>query len=240
MPNGEYSMIYPNIVEGRFLSRPNRFIANVMVNGRAERAHVKNTGRCRELLLENAVVYLQKHDDPNRSTGWSLIGVEKGNQIVNIDSQAPNKVIHEWLLAGGLGGIGDILAIRPEFTYGDSRIDFLVETTEEKILMEVKGVTLEEDGVAMFPDAPTERGIKHLLELCKSLKDGYRPVVAFVLQMTGIRYFTPNVRTHKAFADALCFAQKEGVRVLALDCDVGRDSLAIKSRVDVRLNAGGS
>lgn len=226
-------MIYDCIRKGTFVSRPNRFIANVMVDGKMETAHVKNTGRCRELLLEGAAVYLQHHDNTNRRTEWSLISVMKGDRLINIDSQAPNRVTGEWLREGKF--LKNIKSIKPEFTYGDSRIDFFVETDTDKILIEVKGVTLEEDNAAMFPDAPTERGIKHVFELCRSLNDGYIAYVVFVIQMEGVRYFTPNVRTHKAFADALRYADEKGVQIIAVDCDVGEDCLNIKNKVRVEL-----
>jgi sugar fermentation stimulation protein A len=237
------TMRYDQVIEGRFISRPNRFIANVYVQGSMMRAHVKNTGRLRELLVKDATVYLQKHDNTNRSTELSLIGVRKGNQTVNIDSHAPNKVMREWLSGESKNRTPNplisqdekIVSIKPEFTYGDSRIDFLVETVKKKILMEVKGVTLEENGIALFPDAPTERGVRHILELCRSLDDGYFPVIAFVIQMTGIRHFSPNAKTHKEFADALIYAHRHGVKIIALDCDVGCDSIMIKNQIGVVL-----
>jgi sugar fermentation stimulation protein len=226
-------MTYENIHKGIFIARPNRFIAEVIVDDRPQRAHVKNTGRCRELLLEDATVYLQKHDNTNRRTNWSLVGVEKDGRLVNIDSQAPNKVFHEWLREGNL--FGDIKCIKPEFTYGNSRFDFFVETINEKLLIEVKGVTLEENDVAMFPDAPTERGIKHLLELGHSIKDGFKAYIVFIIQMSGVKYFTPNSRTHQAFADALKDARDNGVQILAFDCQVYDNGFKIKGKVDVVL-----
>ncbi|MGB4649067.1 MAG: DNA/RNA nuclease SfsA [Acetivibrionales bacterium] len=328
-------MKYENIEQGKFISRPNRFVANIYVDGRYTKAHVKNTGRLKELLVTGAAVYLQKHDDPKRSTNWSLIGVEKGSRVVNIDSQAPNKVMYEWLLDNGSAAlelIGNapaasampagissdtrvstgisvdtdpsagissdarpstdispdtglsaaispvtgasatgispdtgvsttgvysdtgasaagltacaskngvhsekIINIRPEYTYLGSRFDFLIETSKRRILMEIKGVTLEENGTALFPDAPTERGVRHILELCESLKDGYYPVIVFVIQMSGVRHFSPNAKTHKKFADALLSAHRQGVQIIALDCEVTRDSLVIKNQVDVLL-----
>jgi sugar fermentation stimulation protein A len=246
-------MRYENVVKGKFISRPNRFIAYVDINGKTERAHVKNTGRCRELLLEGAEVYLQHHENTVRSTEWSLIGVRKGDRLINIDSQAPNKVVYEWLQEMKAADKNDqsnfkrenctrfwhfprnIIKIRPEYTYGDSRIDFFVETELEKILIEVKGVTLEENNVAMFPDAPTERGIKHVQELIGSLKEGYNAYIVFIIQMEGVRRFTPNAFTHKAFADILKLADKKGVRVIALDCIVGEDLLSVNKRIEVIL-----
>ncbi len=226
---GDHVLNYLNVEEGIFISRPNRFIANVVINGEMEVAHVKNTGRCKELLVEGATVYLQHHGNINRKTQWSLISVKKGSRMVNIDSQAPNKVVFEWLKTGSF--LDNIKRIKPEFTYGDSRIDFLVETNMDKVLIEVKGVTLEENGVAMFPDAPTERGVRHIFELCKSLEQGYKAYVIFVIQMEEVQYFTPNVRTHKEFADALLYARGKGVRIIAVDCYAGVDMLRIKDRV---------
>jgi len=222
---------YSNVYEGVFISRPNRFIAKVEVNGSVETAHVKNTGRCRELLKQGATVYLQRHDSTSRKTGWTLIAVKKAERIVNIDSQVPNKLVFEWLKAGKL--FKNIVKIVPEYLYRDSRIDFYVETESEKILIEVKGVTLEEDGVALFPDAPTERGVRHILELCKSVEEGYRAYIIFVIQMDGIRYFAPNKKMHEEFADALSLAKKMDVSILALECSVGKDSISIGNNVEV-------
>ena len=226
-------MTYDGIKKGLFISRPNRFIANVTVDGNPEVAHVKNTGRCKELLLEGATVYLQEHNNTNRKTKWSLIGVEKGSQLINMDSQAPNKVFHEWLKKGKL--FKDITFIKPEFTYKNSRLDFYIETKQDKILIEVKGVTLEEAGIAMFPDAPTERGIKHIFELCNSIEEGFKAYIVFVIQMNQINYFTPNIRTHKEFGDALQFASLKGVNILAFDCNVTEDGLEINEEVKVVL-----
>ncbi len=228
---------YENIRKGIFVSRPNRFIANVLVDGKNEIAHVKNTGRCRELLIKGANVYLEHNENANRKTKWSLIGVEKGKRLVNIDSQAPNKVVYEWLKGGGF--FKGIKEIKPEFKYGESRIDFFLETDTEKAFIEVKGVTLEENDVAMFPDAPTERGVRHIFELCKSLDEGYKAYILFVIQMEGIRYFTPNVKTHKAFADALIYAKEKGVEIFAISCQVGEDWMKISDDVPVVLNPKG-
>ncbi|HHW49082.1 MAG TPA: DNA/RNA nuclease SfsA [Clostridiaceae bacterium] len=230
-------MKYKNIKKGIFVSRPNRFIANVIIDGKAETAHVKNTGRCKELLIEGVNVYCQRNENAGRKTKWSLIGVEKGKRLVNIDSRAPNIVFHEWLLEGNF--LKNIKEIKPEFKYKDSRIDFMVETDTEKALIEIKGVTLEEDGVAMFPDAPTERGVRHIFELCRSLDEGYTAYVIFVIQMKGVRYFTPNVKTHKAFADALVYAEENRVKILAVDCEVGEDRMSIKDEVKVVLKPDG-
>ncbi len=224
---------YENIRKGIFVSRPNRFIANVLIDGKPEIAHVKNTGRCRELLIKGADVYLQHNEDKSRKTKWSLIGVEKEDRLVNIDSQAPNKLVYEWLKEGGL--FKGVREIKPEFKYRESRIDFFLRTDTEKAFIEVKGVTLEEDNVAMFPDAPTERGVRHIFELCKSIEEGYRAYILFIIQMEGIRYFTPNVKTHKAFADALIYANEKGVEIFAKSCRVGEDWLKMGDDVRVVL-----
>ncbi len=234
-------MKYENICKGNFIARPNRFIAEVLIDEKKERAHVKNTGRCRELLIPGAEVYLEDFDGRmgTRKMRYSLIGVKKGEVLVNMDSQAPNKVCEEALLNGTLqlAGLGKLSLVKREKTFGDSRFDFYVEDEEgRKGWLEVKGVTLEEDGVARFPDAPTERGVKHVYELCKAVKEGYRGFVLFVIQMTGIRHFEPNDRTHKAFGDALRQAAKEGVVILACDCRVTTDSLEIKEQIPVILD----
>ena len=215
------------------MDRPNRFIAHVNVDGRLETVHVKNTGRCRELLLPGARVYLEESDNPSRKTRYDLVKVWKGDRLVNMDSQAPNKVVQEFLEQGKL--FRNVTKIRPETTYGKSRFDFYVEADGEKIFIEVKGVTLEEDGVVRFPDAPSERAVKHVEELVAAKKDGYQVYVLFVIQMERVSYFTPNDRTHKAFADALRRAAGEGVKVLAYECLVTMDGLEISKEVEVRL-----
>ena len=227
-------MKYANIWEGRFESRPNRFIAYVNIAGRSEKVHVKNTGRCRELLTDNAEVFLNKSDNPKRSTTYDLVAVKKGKRTINMDSQAPNKAVEEWLLKGGL--FENTLSVRPETTYGNSRFDFYVETPESKIFIEVKGVTLEQENVVMFPDAPSERAIKHMNELSMAIKEGYQAYIIFVIQMENVRYFTPNRNTHPAFADALLRARKAGVKVLAYDCIVTPDSMTIHNSVPVKLS----
>lgn len=226
-------MIYENIVKGTFINRPNRFIANVMIDGTIEKCHVKNTGRCKELLLPGTIVYLEENDNSERKTKYSLINVQKEKRLINMDSQAPNKVVHEWLKAGNL--FPDAKTIRPETKYGNSRFDFYIEENDRKIFMEVKGVTLEEDNIVKFPDAPTERGIKHLNELCEAVKDGYEAYVFFVIQMEDVRYFTPNEENHMAFADALVHAKECGVNILAYDCLVTEHSLVIGREVEVIL-----
>lgn len=215
-------MHYENIIHGEFVSRPNRFIAKVIVEGKEETVHVKNTGRCKELLLPGADVILEISDNPNRKTKYDLISVYKeGLGLVNIDSQAPNKVVKEWLERQGY----DI--IKPEYTYGNSRLDFYMEKAGEKYLLEVKGCTLEIDGVGYFPDAPTERGVKHLRELAKAAGEGYHAMAAFVIQMEGVQEVRPNVATHEEFGVALKEAQEAGVEVLPLCCKVTEDELWI-------------
>lgn len=231
-------MIYENIVEAIFIERPNRFIAHCIVNGKEEVVHVKNTGKCRELLIPGCKVYLQEHDNPKRKTKFSLISVIKGNRLINMDSQAPNKVAYEALINNKIdlpGLKGDIKYIKPEKTYGDSRFDIYIETDTEKAFLEVKGVTLEEDGIVLFPDAKTERGVKHINELIKAIDDGYLSYILFVIQMDNVKYFTPNIKMHKEFGQALKNAQSKGVNILAYDCDVTLNSLDIKNKVDIVL-----
>lgn len=226
-------MIYTNTILGVFISRPNRFIAHVDVGIETVVAHVKNTGRCKELLIPGAKVILQKSDNPERKTGYDLIAVYKGERLINIDSQAPNKVFLEHLQSGRY--MKDITLIKPETKYGSSRFDFYIEAGESKGFIEVKGVTLEEDGVVMFPDAPTERGLKHLKELTQCMRDGYEAHVVFVVQMSDVHYFMPNNKTHQAFGAALAAAEKAGVKVNALDCIVTESSLIIDKSVPVNL-----
>lgn len=215
-------MKYKNVKNAKFHNRPNRFIANVWIDGELEKVHVKNTGRCRELLLPGAEVILEKSDKPERKTKYDLISVFKeGLGWVNIDSQAPNKVVKEWLEKQ------NYTYIKPEYTYGDSRVDFYMEKDEEKYLMEVKGCTLEKEGIGYFPDAPTERGVKHLKELTKAAAKGYHCIVAFVIQMEGISEVRANVKTHLEFAEALEEAENAGVQVLFFTCKVTEDSLEI-------------
>ena len=228
-------MQYTNVMVGKFIARPNRFIAHVEIAGREEIVHVKNTGRCKELLLPGVTVYVQHFPEGKRKTKYDLIAVEKQNILINMDSQAPNKVVQEWLVAKE--PFGKITYLKPECKHGDSRFDFYLETAERKMFIEVKGVTLEEKGVVMFPDAPTERGVKHVQELRHCLEQGYEAVVIFVVQMEGMRYFTPNRRTHLAFAEALERAEACGVKLLALTCAVTPDSLTINGAIPVQLGA---
>ena len=226
-------MQYQNVVAGRFLDRPNRFIAHVEIDGQVQTVHVKNTGRCKELLVPGATVYLEGISDPKRKTAWDLIAVEKGDRLINMDSQAPNKVFGEWVTAGGF--LPGVTLVRPETRYGNSRFDFYVEADGKGHFIEVKGVTLEENGVVRFPDAPTERGVKHVEELVRAREDGYESWVCFVIQMSGVKRFEPHDRTHPEFGAALRQAKQAGVHVLALVCSVARDRLTISGTVPVCL-----
>lgn len=229
-------MKYERITQGSFLERPNRFLAYAELAGKREVVHVKNTGRCAELLIPGAVIYVQESDNPERKTKWDLIAVEKGDRLVNMDSQIPNRVVQEWIEAGNL--FEDVRLVKPETVYGNSRFDLYVETGDNrKIFIEIKGVTLEEDGVVRFPDAPSERAVKHLGELMQAVKEGYEAYVFFVIQMKDVRYFTPNRETHPAFCDALKRARAAGVRVLAYDCVVDSDSITIHKEVPVVLGS---
>ncbi len=233
-------MKYKSIVEGKFISRPNRFIAHVEIDGQEHVVHVKNTGRCRELLQPGAIVYLEKSDNSTRKTLYDLVSVVKGNRIVNMDSQLPNGLVEEWLRESEEAReiFGDISFIKREKTYGKSRFDLYVESGNRKIFIEVKGVTLENDNVVSFPDAPTERGIKHLNELGDALEAGYEAYVFFVIQMEGVDYFSPAWDKHKEFGDALVNAHNMGVKVLAYDCRVSRDEVRINEVVRVKLFIG--
>jgi len=234
-------MIYQNIHEGVFKARPNRFIAEVLVDGQIERCHVKNTGRCSEILLPDTKVYVSQSDSPNRSTKYDLVVAYKGGCLINIDSQAPNKVFREYLEMGRF--IEGSTLIKPEYKHSGSRFDFYVETGNHaetgsrKVLIEVKGVTLEHSGVAMFPDAPTQRGVKHLRHLIQATKEGFEAYVVFVVQMNGegIEYFTPNYAMHQEFGDVLAEAQCAGINIAAFDCMVTPGSLTINNLIDVRL-----
>lgn len=228
-------MRYENIKKARFLARPNRFIAHAELDGQEVICHVKNTGRCRELLIPGeTTVYIQDHGaDTKRKTRYSLIGVEKGNLMINMDSQAPNKVVNEWIQAGEF--LPGITFIKPEKKYGNSRFDFYLEQGEKKIFLEVKGVTLEEDGVAMFPDAPTERGVKHIEELIACKEDGYDAYIVFVVQMAGMKVFKPNEKTQPEFGEALRKARSSGVEIVVKNCMVTQDELKIVSSLPFEL-----
>lgn len=224
-------MKYKNIVEGRFVSRPNRFVANVAVDGRTEVCHVKNTGRCRELLTEGAQVWLEKAESSaKRRTLYDLVAVCKGDRLINMDSAAPNAAAGEFLPT-----VFPNSTIRAEYSYGNSRFDFYIESDSRKILVEVKGVTLEEDGIVMFPDAPTERGVKHINELTRCLGEGFETYLLFVIQMKDVRYFKPNDVTHPEFGQALRRAAERGVGLMAYDCEVTPDSMTIRNKVEIRL-----
>ncbi len=233
-------MNYKKIVKGIFLDRPNRFIANVLIDGKKEKVHVKNTGRCKELLTQGATVFLEDFDENlgNRKFRYSMVAVLKGELLINMDSYAPNIVIKEALFDKSLllPNMQDLCIIKPEAAFGESRLDFYVEDKiKNKGFVEVKGVTLEEDGVVSFPDAPTLRGVRHLNELIKLTEDGYNAYVIFVVQMEKAKYFTPNDQCHKEFAEALRKAQQSGVNIMALSCNVTEDSLTLKDKIPIKL-----
>lgn len=225
-------MIYENMQPGIFRDRPNRFIAHVELDGKLETVHVKNTGRCRELLVPGAKVWCQRSENPARKTKFDLICVEKGPYLINMDSQAPNKVVQEWLLGGGLGQIRDL---RPETVHGDSRFDFAFQKDGKQCYLEVKGVTLEDGGICAFPDAPTERGAKHLRGLQRAVTEGCVCYALFVIQMRPVLYLHPNDATDPAFGKALREAAAGGVHILAVDCQVTPNSMTVGQTVEVRL-----
>ena len=226
-------MKYNSIAFGKFISRPNRFIAEVDILGKKKICHVKNTGRCRELLLPGVEVILERSSNPSRRTEYDLVAVYKGDTLINIDSQAPNKVFGEWVKKADF--FKKTTLVKPEFTYGNSRFDYYIEADGKKILAEIKGATLENDGVVLFPDAPTERGVKHINELIEAKKNEYEAHIFFIIQMKKCKYFTPNRETHKEFADALKRASENGVGIHALTCNVTEDSLEISDFAEVRL-----
>jgi len=232
-------MNYANIVQGVFLERPNRFIAYCDVNGEKVIAHVKNTGRCKELLVPGATVFLEYAPSSTRKTDYSLITVRKGNYLINMDSQAPNVVALEGVQDGTiiLPNINkELTVLKREVTYGQSRFDLYIETIiGQKAFLEVKGVTLEEDGAVMFPDAPTQRGTKHIYELIEACKAGYKAYILFVIQMSPVSYFTPNESRDPEFAQALNAAKEAGVYILAYDCQVTEESLQVYQQVEVRI-----
>ena len=226
-------MTYENMVPGRFQDRPNRFIAHVEIGGVFETVHVKNTGRCKELLVPGAAVWCQKSDNPARKTQYDLICVQKGDYLINMDSQAPNVAAGEWLQGGGLG---EIQNLRPETVHGDSRFDFSFQKDGKQCFLEVKGVTLEKDGICAFPDAPTERGTKHLKGLTRAAEEGFGAYVLFVIQMSPVRYLRPHEERDPAFAKALREAAAGGVTVLAMDCCVTPEEMVLQNKVEVRLD----
>lgn len=225
-------MYYANMIPGLFRSRPNRFIAHVEIGGQEEIVHVKNTGRCRELLQPGVKVWCQKSDNPARKTKFDLIAVQKGQRLINMDSQAPNAAAREWLAAGGLGEIENL---RAETFQGDSRFDFSFTKDGRPCFLEVKGCTLEEDGVCAFPDAPTERGTKHLKGLTELARQGFGAYVLFVIQMSDVKYFHPNDTTDPKFGAALREAAAAGVQVMAMDCAVKPDFMEIRLPVLIKL-----
>lgn len=225
-------LVYANMTEGKFHARPNRFVAHVEIGGQMEVVHVKNTGRCRELLQPGVRVWCQKSDNPARKTKYDLITVQKGHRLINMDSQAPNAAAKEWLRSGGLGQIENL---KSETFHGDSRFDFSFIKDGTQCFLEVKGVTLESDGVCAFPDAPTERGVKHLKGLTRLAWDGYGAYVLFVIQMEDVEYLRPNDATDPAFASALREADAAGVRILAMDCAVTEHTMEIRFPVPVKL-----
>ena len=225
-------MQYENMVQGTFLSRPNRFIAHVIIDGAEEVCHVKNTGRCKELLIPGAQVWCQQSENPSRKTKYDLIAVQKGSRLINMDSQAPNAAAKEWLLGGGLGAIENL---KQETFHGDSRFDFSFVKDGKPCLLEVKGVTLETDGVCAFPDAPTQRGAKHLRHLAQAARDGYEAYVLFVIQMADVVCLHPNDTTDPNFGAALREAAAAGVQILAMDCEVTENTMVIRQPVAVVL-----
>ncbi len=225
-------MQYDNMVSGVFLSRPNRFIAHINIDGREEICHVKNTGRCKELLQPGVKVWCQYFDNTLRKTKYDLIAVQKGRRLINMDSQAPNKVAGEWLASGGLGRIEGLKA---EVKHGESRFDFAFYLDDKPCFLEVKGVTLETEGVCAFPDAPTERGVKHLRGLTELAKQGFGAYALFVIQMRDVDYLHPNDKTDPAFGEALREAAENGVKIMAMDCNVTQDSMEILKPVPVVL-----
>ena len=236
-------MKYRKIKEGIFVSRPNRFVSCVEIEGVTEICHVKNTGRCRALLIPGAKVFVEESENPNRKTKYDLVQVYKGDKLVNIDSQMPNYLVREWLESKTSAEhhcqpetyFPNIKKIQSEKTYGDSRFDLYLEYDEKKAWIEIKGVTLEEDGICRFPDAPTQRGVKHIRELEKSLQDGYEAWIVFVIQMNGMRYFQPNWKTHEEFGDALVHAKQSGVHILALECNVSEGEIYIEKEIETNL-----
>lgn len=227
-------MHYENMTPGIFLSRPNRFIAHIEIDGQEEICHVKNTGRCRELLPRGAKVYCQRSSNPNRKTKFDLIAVQKGDLLINMDSQAPNTAAKEWLAGGGLGPIENL---RPETKHGDSRFDFSFTKDGIPCFLEVKGCTLEDDGVCAFPDAPTERGTKHIRGLIEAKQEGFGAYILFVIQMSPVKSIHPNDATDPAFGQALREAAEAGVEVLAMDCRITPDTMEIQNPVEVLLSS---
>ena len=227
-------MTYKNIYEGKFISRPNRFIAHVEIDGKEEICHVKNTGRCKELLIAGCRVYLEKSDNPLRKTKYDLVAVQKNHRLINMDSQIPNRVVEQWLKNDK--PFGDGFEVFPEQKYGNSRFDFCLKSnkSDSRMYIEVKGCTLENDGVVMFPDAPTERGLKHINELISCKEQGIAAAILILVQMENVKYFTPNYKTHRAFGEALERAKEKGVQILCYDSIVTPESIKIGKPVEIR------
>lgn len=226
-------MKYERIEKGKFIDRPNRFIAHVEIQDKVETVHVKNTGRCKELLIPGTEVILEVCDNPNRKTKYDLVCVNKQGRWINMDSQIPNKAVKEWILRGEL--FPEKTTVMTERKYGNSRFDLFVESEKRKAYIEVKGVTLEEENIARFPDAPTLRGVKHIEELIRCMKEGYEAYLFFVIQMEGIKEFRPNWDTHYRFGEVLRTAQEKGVKILAYDCHIEEDIIEIRLPVPVNL-----
>lgn len=226
-------MKYSNIVEGTFVNRPNRFIANVIIDEKPEKVHVRNTGRCKEILKEGTKVYLQKSNNPNRKTKYSLISAYKGNSLINIDSQVPNEVIYTSILSNKVAEIKDVDLLKREVTYGNSRFDLYYEKSNSKGFIEIKGVTLETEGISMFPDAPTERGTKHVLEMIQSLEEGYESYIFFLIQMADVHSFKPNKIMDDKFSTALLKAKNAGVHILAYNSIVTKDQIYLNKKIKV-------
>lgn len=226
-------MKYEKVVKGKYLDRPNRFIAHVEIDGHVETVHVKNTGRCRELLIPGVAVFLEESSNPNRKTKYDLICVKKQERLINMDSQAPNEAAREWLEQGGF--FQEEVSVYAEKKYGNSRFDLYVESPVRRAFIEVKGVTLEDGNIARFPDAPTIRGVKHVEELVRCVQEGYEAYLLFVIQMKGTVKFAPNWETHREFGRALIAAGEKGVKILAYDCLVTEDAMQIQDPVPVDL-----
>lgn len=226
-------MKYYNITEGIFVNRPNRFIANVLINGMLEKVHVKNTGRCKEILTKGTKVYLEKSNNPNRKTKYSLISAYKNDLLINIDSQIPNDVVYDSISNNKVDELLSVDFLKREVNYGNSRFDLYYEKGKEKGFIEVKGVTLETNGLSMFPDAPTKRGTKHVYEIIKSMNEGYKSYIFFLIQIEGINYFKPNETMDKKFSNALSLAKKEGVNLLAYNSIITKDEISIGKKVEI-------
>lgn len=228
-------MKYENIYEAEFISRPNRFIAEVLVNGENEKIHVRNTGRCKEILIKGTKIYIEKSNNPDRKTKYSLISAYKDNMLINIDSQVPNKVVYDAINDNKIVELNNVDFLKREVSYKNSRFDIYYEKKDVKGFIEVKGVTLEKNGIAMFPDAPTERGTKHIYELIKSIEDGYKSYIFFLIQIDDINKFTPNKFTDPEFAKALKLAKEKNVTILAYNSIIKKDSIEIGNKINIEL-----